>query len=177
MSVSLSIVIPAYNESARLGNTLRKIFAHLNKLDRLTEVIVVDDGSDDDTVQVAEAAFAEARGRTEARVIRVHANQGKGNAVRTGLLAAQASIALFSDADLSTPITEVKKLIAPIREGRYDLVFGSRALDRSLIGVLQPWMREQSGRVFNLLMGLATSLPFRDTQCGFKAFGWMCVAR
>jgi glycosyltransferase involved in cell wall biosynthesis len=97
-------------------------------------------------------------------------NRGKGHAVRAGLLAARAPIALFSDADLSTPLTETPKLVAPIRAGEYDIVFGSRALDRSLIGVHQPWRREQSGRVFNLVMRLATGLPFWDTQCGFKAF-------
>ena len=86
------------------------------------------------------------------------------------MLAAQASVALFSDADLSTPITEAAKLVEPIENGKCDLTFGSRALDRSLIGVHQPWRREQGGRVFNLIVRLATGLPFWDTQCGFKAF-------
>jgi glycosyltransferase involved in cell wall biosynthesis len=90
--------------------------------------------------------------------------------VRAGLLAARAPVALFTDADLSTPITETPKLVAPIRAGQYDVVFGSRALDRKLIGVHQPWRREQSGRVFNLAVRLATGLPYWDTQCGFKAF-------
>jgi glycosyltransferase involved in cell wall biosynthesis len=170
MSLSLSIVIPAYNEANRLGKTLREIFAYLNQQEAKSEVIVVDDGSDDATVRVAEAAFQDTRGRSEASVIRVHPNHGKGHAVRTGLLAARAPIALFTDADHSTPINETEKLIAPIRDGRFDLVFGSRALDRSLIGVHQPWIREQSGRLFNLIMNRAVGLPFRDTQCGFKAF-------
>jgi hypothetical protein len=86
------------------------------------------------------------------------------------LLAATAPIALFTDADLSTPITETPKLVEPIERGLCDLTFGSRALDRSLIGVHQPWRREQGGRVFNLLVRLTTGLPFWDTQCGFKAF-------
>lgn len=170
MSLSLSIVIPAYNEADRLSTTLRETFAYLNLHEDDSEVLVVDDGSDDDTAQVAETVFLEARGRVEARVIRVRPNRGKGNAVRTGLLAAQALIALFADADLSTPMSEVPKLVAPIRAGSYDLVFGSRALDWKLIGVHQPWHREQSGRIFNLLMGLTTGLPYQDTQCGFKAF-------
>ncbi|HYX42164.1 MAG TPA: hypothetical protein VE821_10725, partial [Pyrinomonadaceae bacterium] len=85
-------------------------------------------------------------------------------------LAARAPIALFSDADLSTPITETPKLAGGIRAGQYDLVFGSRALDRSLVGVHQPWSRELSGRFFNLMVRVATGLPFHDTQCGFKAF-------
>jgi glycosyltransferase involved in cell wall biosynthesis len=171
MPPSLSIIIPAYNESARLGRTLHTVFAYLGAQPTESELIVVDDGSQDETVRVAEEAFATAvRPRTQARVIRVEPNRGKGNAVRTGLLAARAPVALFSDADLSTPIEETPKLVAPIRAGEYDVVFGSRALDRRLIGVHQPWLREQSGRFFNLLMRLSTGLPFWDTQCGFKAF-------
>ena len=81
-----------------------------------------------------------------------------------------ADVALFSDADLSTPITEAPKLVEPIVNGQFDVTFGSRALDRKLIGVHQPWRREQGGRVFNLVVRLATGLPFWDTQCGFKAF-------
>jgi dolichyl-phosphate beta-glucosyltransferase len=167
--LSLSLVVPAYNESARLGRTLAAVFDYLSEQPYTAELVVVDDGSTDDTSAVAERGFASA-GKTEARVIRVEPNRGKGYAVRTGLLAARAPVALFTDADLSTPITETPKIVAPIRAGRYDIVFGSRALDRRLIGVHQPWRREQSGRVFNLAVRLATGLPFWDTQCGFKAF-------
>ncbi|HYN86142.1 MAG TPA: dolichyl-phosphate beta-glucosyltransferase [Pyrinomonadaceae bacterium] len=169
-AVSLSVVIPAYNEAPRLGRTLDAVFDYLDEQAFDSELIVVDDGSRDETVAVAEARFARRGGRTEARVIPVTPNRGKGHAVRTGLLAARGRVALFSDADLSTPIAETPKLTGPIRSGGYDIVFGSRALDRSLIGVHQPWHREQSGRVFNLIMRLATGLPFWDTQCGFKAF-------
>jgi glycosyltransferase involved in cell wall biosynthesis len=105
-----------------------------------------------------------------ARLIRLEENRGKGAAVRKGLLAARSNTVLFSDADLSTPITETPKLIEPIEAGECDFTFGSRALNRSLIGVHQPWRREQGGRVFNLIVRLATGLPFWDTQCGFKAF-------
>jgi len=170
MSLNLSLVIPAYNEAARLGKTLQTAFEYLNAQPSASEVIVVDDGSTDETTHIAEQSFARLSVRTSTRLIRVAPNRGKGYAVRAGLLAADAPIALFSDADLSTPLTETPKLVAPIRAGEYDLVFGSRALDRSLIGVHQPWRREQSGRVFNLVMRLATGLPFWDTQCGFKAF-------
>jgi len=171
MSLLLSVVIPAYNEAPRLGRTLDQVLAYLNEQQYESELIVVDDGSRDETVAVAEGRFGgEGRGRVGASVIRVEPNRGKGNAVRTGLLAARGAVALFSDADLSTPITETPKLTGPIRSGQYDIVFGSRALDRSLIGVHQPWQREQSGRVFNLVMRLMTGLPFWDTQCGFKAF-------
>jgi glycosyltransferase involved in cell wall biosynthesis len=103
-------------------------------------------------------------------VISYERNLGKGKAVRLGLLAAKAQIALFTDADLSTPITETPKLVDPILGGKCDVAFGSRALDRSLIGNHQPWRREQGGRVFNLAVRFATGLPFWDTQCGFKAF-------
>src|SRR4029079_1639873 len=97
-------------------------------------------------------------------------NLGKGRAVRLGLLAARGEVALFFDADLSPPITEAPKLIDAIVNGQYDLAFGSRALDRQLIGVHHSWRREQGGRVFNLVVRVATGMPFWDTQCGFKAF-------
>jgi len=165
----LSIIVPAYNEAARLVTTLPVIVDFLSTARPGSELIVVDDGSTDDTAEVAERGFAEAAG-ISARLIRGEQNRGKGHAVRTGLLHARSNIALFSDADLSTPITEAAKLIDPIENGECDLTFGSRALDRSLIGVHQPWRREQGGRVFNLIVRLATALPFWDTQCGFKAF-------
>jgi dolichyl-phosphate beta-glucosyltransferase len=171
MSTPLSIIIPAYNESARIGKTLREVLSYLDEQPGGGEIIVVDDGSKDDTTRVSEEAFASrARGNAEGRVIRVEPNRGKGHAVRTGLLAARSGIAAFFDADLSMPVTETPKLVGPVRSGQYDIVFGSRALDRRLIGTHQPWTREQSGRVFNRVMRALTGLPFRDTQCGFKAF-------
>ncbi|MGH9945418.1 MAG: dolichyl-phosphate beta-glucosyltransferase [Pyrinomonadaceae bacterium] len=166
----MSLIIPAYNEASRLGGSLMQVCAYLNEQTYDSEVIVVDDGSADDTARIAADSFARCAGRTEAQVIRVHPNRGKGFAVRQGLLAARAPVALFSDADLSTPITEAPKLVGPIRSGEYDVVFGSRALNRRLIGVHQPWRREQGGRFFNLVVRLATRLPYWDTQCGFKAF-------
>jgi len=169
MSMSLSIVVPAYNEATRLGATLHSILEYLNRNPAASELIVVDDGSTDDTAAVAEQSLKDA-GNVSARFISLEQNRGKGSAVRAGMLAAQSNIVLFSDADLSTPISEAPKLIAPIESGECDLTFGSRALDRSLIGVHQSWRREQGGRVFNLIVRLATGLPFWDTQCGFKAF-------
>jgi glycosyltransferase involved in cell wall biosynthesis len=170
-SSSLSIVIPAYNESARIGRTLREVLAYLEEQPGAGEVIVVDDGSKDDTAGVAASVFGERDGRrVEGRVIRVEPNRGKGYAVRAGLLAARNTVAAFFDADLSMPVAETPKLVEPIRSGQYDVDFGSRALDRRLIGTHQPWTREQSGRVFNLAMRALTGLPFKDTQCGFKAF-------
>src|SRR6267154_1610612 len=168
-SLKLSIIVPAYNEAARLGPSLRTIVDYLKQQRDQSEVIVVDDGSTDNTATVAEESLADS-GAVATRVIRYDQNRGKGYAARTGLLAARANIALFSDADLSTPITETPKLLDPILSGECDLVFGSRALDRRLIGVHQSWRREQGGRLFNLIVRVATGLPFWDTQCGFKAF-------
>jgi len=169
MAPSISIIVPAYNEAVRLGRSLEVMLEYLNSRASESELIVVDDGSSDETAAVAEESLRDA-GSVAARVITVRPNRGKGYAVRTGLLAARAPIALFSDADLSTPITETPKLVEPIERGQYDLTFGSRALDRTLIGVHQPWRREQGGRIINLIVRLATALPFWDTQCGFKAF-------
>ena len=169
MNSSLSIVIPAFEESERIGGSIQKILDYIEREKLTAELIVVDDGSDDETTEVAKkscAAFPE----LQTKVIRYDKNRGKGFAVKTGLLEAQGDIALFSDADLSTPIEELPKLVEPIVEGDYDLTFGSRALDRSLIGKHQPWRREQGGKVFNLLVRYLTGLPFWDTQCGFKAF-------
>jgi dolichyl-phosphate beta-glucosyltransferase len=169
MSASLSIVIPAYNEAVRLGNTLLAVVNYLRESWPEAEVIVVDDGSADNTAGIARSIFSDS-GSLRTSVISYKSNLGKGRAVRLGLLAARGEVALFSDADLSTPITEAPKLVEPILNGQYDVTFGSRALDRKLIGVHQPWRREQGGRVFNLAVRLATGLPFWDTQCGFKAF-------
>jgi glycosyltransferase involved in cell wall biosynthesis len=166
----LSFIVPAYNEAARLGSTLEQVLAYLKAQPYSSELIVVDDGSTDGTPQVVKASFAAHAGPVATCLIAYTPNRGKGYAVRQGLLAAQGRVALFSDADLSTPITELPRLLSPILAGDFDVVFGSRALDRSLVGVHQPWLREQSGRFFNLIMQLATGLPYSDTQCGFKAF-------
>src|SRR5690349_13232704 len=169
MPASLSVIIPAYNEAARLGKTLRAVVDYLSENVPGGEIIVVDDGSSDQTGDLARQVFRDSKGlRTS--VISYKSNLGKGRAVRLGLLAARSDVALFSDADFSTPITEAPKLVDPILNGQSDVTFGSRALDRELIGVHQPWRREQGGRVFNLVVRLATGLPFWDTQCGFKAF-------
>jgi len=169
MSPPLSVIVPAFNEARRLTNNLPALLIYLQDLRPAAELIVVDDGSSDQTARVAEEFFAR-HPEVPARVLRFEQNRGKGHAVRAGLLAARAPIALFSDADLSTPIAELPKIIEPIEAGNYDIVFGSRALDRNLIGHRQPWQREQSGKIFNGIVRLLTGLPFYDTQCGFKAF-------
>jgi len=169
MSASLSIIIPAYNEAVRLGSILPTIVDYLRENWPKSELILVDDGSLDNTAALAREKFADA-GDLRTSVISYKSNLGKGRAVRLGLLAARGDVTLFSDADLSTPLTETPKLVEPILRGECDVTFGSRALDRQLIGVHQPWRREQGGRVFNVAVRLATGLPFWDTQCGFKAF-------
>jgi dolichyl-phosphate beta-glucosyltransferase len=169
MIPAISIVIPAYEEEERLSDPLRQIFAFVESEKLAAEVIVVDDGSRDKTAQAAEKVCAEFP-EISSKVIRYAENRGKGFAVKTGLLAARADIAIFSDADLSTPIEEIYKLVKPIQDGEFDVVFGSRALDRTLIGTHQPWRREQGGKVMNLIIRTMSGLKFFDTQCGFKAF-------
>lgn len=169
MRPDLSIIIPAFEEETRLAGPLREILSYAATQAGRWEVIVVDDGSKDGTAAVAEKIGRE-QDAADVRVIRYEKNRGKGYAVRTGLTAAAADVALFSDADLSTPIEETPKLIRPILDGKCDVAFGSRALDRSLIGTHQPWRREQGGKVMNLVIRTLSGLPFADTQCGFKAF-------
>lgn len=169
MLPAFSLVIPAFNEADRIGRTLRDALVYLEKNSPGSEVLVVNDGSTDPTAEVVRDVLAEPRPMAT-RLLEHYPNRGKGAAVRQGLLAARNSIGLFSDADFSTPIEEAPKLIEPIAAGEVDIAFGSRALDRSLIGQRQPWRREQGGRVFNVIVRLATGLPFWDTQCGFKAF-------
>lgn len=169
MNFPISIIIPAYEESERVGSSIQKILAYIKRENLNAELIVIDDGSKDSTAEIAKKHCAEFP-ELQAKVIRYDKNRGKGFAVKTGLLEAQGEIALFSDADLSTPIEELPKLIKPIQDNEYDVTFGSRALDRKLIGKRQPWRREQGGKVFNLVVRTITGLPFWDTQCGFKAF-------
>ena len=169
MKPALSIVIPAFDEAERIGDSLGRIFSFLLQHQRDAEVLIVDDGSGDHTADVARS-FCDQHPEIASEVIRYEKNRGKGYAVKTGLQAAKADIALFSDADLSTPIEEMSKLIDPIRSGEFDVTFGSRALDRSLIGTHQPWRREQGGKVMNLIIRTMSGLQFADTQCGFKAF-------
>jgi dolichyl-phosphate beta-glucosyltransferase len=163
-----SLIIPAFNEADRIGQTIRLTLKYLADVAPDAELIVVNDGSTDATSAVSREVLATAAVQTQ--LLENFPNRGKGAAVRRGLLAAQKPIGLFSDADLSTPLEETPKLIEPIAKDEVDIAFGSRALDRRLIGNHQPWRREQAGRVFNLIVRFATGLPFWDTQCGFKAF-------
>jgi dolichyl-phosphate beta-glucosyltransferase len=168
MLPAFTIAIPCFNEAARIGQTVRTTLEYLAKESPDAELIVVNDGSTDETSTIVRDALTAAKVQT--RLLENFPNRGKGAAVRSGLLAATKPIGIFFDADLSTPLGEIPKVIQPIANGEVDVAFGSRALDRKLIGVHQPWRREQAGRVFNLIVRLATGMPFWDTQCGFKAF-------
>jgi len=160
---SLSIIIPAYNEEQRLPATLLRVREYLAASNwEFTEIVVVDDGSRDGTAAVAEASGV--------RVLRNPGNRGKGYSVRHGMLEAKGEWALFSDADLSSPIEEVERLWGAAEREHAPVVIGSRAVDRSMVGVHQPFPREMIGRFFNLVMRAVTGLPFHDTQCGFKLF-------
>jgi glycosyltransferase involved in cell wall biosynthesis len=164
---SLSIIIPAYNEQARLPSTLQIVTRYLAARDwDFREILVVDDGSKDGTVAAAEEVQRQGH---PIRILKNPGNRGKGYAVRHGMLEAQGEWLLFSDADLSTPIEELEKLYAAVNES-VPIAIGSRALDRSLIGVHQPVFRERAGQVFNFVMRFALGLDIHDTQCGFKLF-------
>jgi len=156
----LSVVIPAYNEEHRLPPTFAVVKEYLAQQRYASEIIVVDNASADRTAEVARRAGVEV---IEER------RRGKGAAVRTGMLAARGEYVLFSDADLSTPIAEVEKLLEAIRRG-HEVAIGSRALPESNITVHQPWYRELVGRMGNLLVRIVAVRGIADTQCGFKLY-------
>jgi glycosyltransferase involved in cell wall biosynthesis len=159
----LSIVIPAYNEARRVESSLEAIQGYVQSKNLTVELIVVDDGSTDSTVEVVSR-------RPGIRVLCNDRNRGKGFSVRHGVLEARGELILFTDADLSAPIEEADKLLAALESSSADAAVGSRALQRELIGIHQSWFREWGGRFFNLLVRFFTGLPLRDTQCGFKLF-------
>jgi glycosyltransferase involved in cell wall biosynthesis len=176
-AAELSIVIPAYNEQARLPRTLARIreyFSARRVLPELApdfalgqlEIVIVDDGSQDGTAGIAEQW---ARQMPLVRLVSNGENRGKGYSVRHGMLEARGRLALFTDADLSSPIEEIEKLLAALAAGN-DVAIGSRALDRSLISIHQSRLRELAGIIFNGFVRAFTGLPFYDTQCGFKIF-------
>jgi len=160
----LSVVIPAYNEEARLGGSLERILAYLGGRGVESEVVVVDDGSTDGTAALARGALKGGLGS----VLVNPENRGKGYSVRRGFLAASGNWVLMTDADLSSPIDEYEKLATAARDHDLDVAFGSRGLPDSRIEVRQNALRETMGKTFNLIIRAATGLRFRDTQCGFK---------
>ncbi|MBN2112190.1 glycosyltransferase family 2 protein [Candidatus Woesearchaeota archaeon] len=161
--LSLSVVIPAYNEEKRIGKTLRRITSYLDKRKDDYEIIVVDDCSKDNTVKVAR--FLKNK---RLKVLKNKCNLGKGGAVKNGMLAAKKKYVLFSDADLSTPIEEIEKFEK--LKDKYDILIGSRALKESDIKIKQPFYRVLMGKTFNLIVNLLVIWGVKDTQCGFKWF-------
>jgi glycosyltransferase involved in cell wall biosynthesis len=161
-----SIVIPAYNEGARLEATLEKVLAYISASGWDAEVIVVNDGSRDNTATIVQR-YAEKNSKL--RLLENPGNRGKGFSVRNGMLHANGQVMLFSDADLSSPIEEAPKLFAALDEGA-EVAIGSRWLRSDLQTQMQPLHRQLFGRVFNLLLRVTLGLKFKDTQCGFKAF-------
>jgi dolichyl-phosphate beta-glucosyltransferase len=159
----LSIIIPAYNEEQRLGVTLERVSQYVREQTYNAEIIVVDDGSRDNTIGIAQRF-------SHVRVIAQERNRGKGAAVRRGMLEARGDFRLFSDADLSTPITELPKLLYKAEQGIADVCIGSRALNRDNVKKHQPWLRETMGKSFNLLVQMVVLRGITDTQCGFKLF-------
>ena len=162
---TVSIVVPAFNEAARIGGSIRKIDAFVSRSPLSFEVIVVDDGSIDGTDTIVKQA-----GVKGLRLIRNNENHGKGYSVRQGVLAASGQYVLFTDADLSAPIEEVTKLLDVALDGRADIVIGSRKMDESFIEKHQSAFREFGALVFNWMVWLLLGLRLQDTQCGFKLF-------
>lgn len=162
MKPEISLIIPAYNEELRIGKTLDKIIEYFELLNRTYEIIVVDDGSKDDTASVVQDY-------KNVKILKQIPNQGKGAAVRRGMLESTGDFRIFSDADLSTPIKEFQKLYDCFKSGT-DVCIGSRAVDYSMIKVHQPFYREFMGKTFNKIVQLLVIKGIKDTQCGFKGF-------
>lgn len=165
-NVFLSVVVPAYNEEKRIEATLRSIDAYLSSQPYSYEIIVVDDGSRDGTYSLVERLSHEIKGL---RIISYRDNRGKGWAVRWGMLEAKGKIRLFMDADNSTTVDQVERMLPYFEKGAH-IVIGSRKVKGAVITLHQPWLRENLGRAFNVVARLLSGLPMKDTQAGFKAF-------
>ena len=166
LAPAYSIVIPGYNESARIGATLERVLDYVRRQEWDAEIIFVNDGSRDNTGEIVRG-FAQ-RG-APLRVLENPGNRGKGYSVRNGMRHASGAILFFSDADLSSPIEEAPKLLAALAQGT-DVAIGSRWLRSELQTERQPWYRQLFGRIFNGVLRMVLGLRYADTQCGFKAF-------
>lgn len=165
----LSIIIPAFNEEKRIIDSLESIVNYLFKQDYSSEIIVVNDGSTDNTALMVNEFFKNKNNKIDYSLINLNKNKGKGYAVRKGFIAAKGELILFTDSDLSTPIQELEMLI-PYIENDYDVAIGSRGLDASVLIKKQAKLRMYMGKFFNLIVRKFTKLEFLDTQCGFKLF-------
>ncbi len=161
----LSVVIPAYNERERLRQAIPSIAAYLQSMNWPFEIIVVNDGSSDDTAGVTETL---AKAYSMVRLITLNPNRGKGAAVRAGMLGATGRYVLFTDADQSTPISEVDKLLDKLERDNYDVAIGSRAVPGANVRSVQPWYSTVSKRLFRFAMRILVLNGIADTQCGFK---------
>lgn len=162
----ISVVVPAYNESRRIAGTCTGISAYLKEAGAKHEILVVDDGSTDGSLDVLSDLCAKEK---NVRFISLEKNMGKGRSVKEGVLQSRGDRILVTDADSSTPITELSKLSKKLDSG-YSIAIGSRAIAGSEVRRHQPLYREYSGKSFNLLVRIILSLRIRDTQCGFKLF-------
>jgi dolichyl-phosphate beta-glucosyltransferase len=169
--LTYSIVIPAYNESERIQSSLNKIVSFLSAQPWQVEVLVVNDGSRDNTAEIVRQFAAQ---HSYIRLIENPGNRGKGYSIRNGMLQASGDVVLFSDADLSAPITEAPKLFREIENGA-DVAFGSRWLIAKMQTERQSVLRQIAGRLYNVFMRVLLGLPYKDTQCGFKAFSRKAV--
>ncbi len=165
----LSVVIPVYNEAARVGKTLEACFVYLKAKKISSEILVVDDGSKDQTIRVVESFKRQGTKSQVLKVLKHKVNRGKGAAVRTGALAAAGHIVLYMDADNATPLREFESFRPELKRGT-EVLMGSRAVDRKKVKVHQPIHREAMGRIFNLLVQMLATPGLWDTQCGFKVF-------
>ena len=162
----LSVIVPAYDEEEQIVSTLEKVHDFLSEQDYDYEIIVVDDGSRDRTVELAQRWFDN---NAKGRVLQAGRNSGKGKAVQTGMLAARGDYRLFMDADYSTGIEEIDKCWHKFAES-YDIVIGSRALRESRITRRQTALRYVAGKIFRALRRVLVLRGVSDTQCGFKCF-------
>jgi dolichyl-phosphate beta-glucosyltransferase len=165
--VDLSLIVPAYNEEQRLLPTLERLHAHLAAQPLRYEIVVVDDGSRDETCALVEAAREKI---PHLFLVRQSPNRGKGAAVRRGMLAAHGEIRVMCDADCSTPPEQLPRLLAPILAGRAELSIGSRYVPSATVGVKQPLYRVLWSRLCNKVIQRSLVPRVLDTQCGFKAF-------
>jgi len=165
----LSAVIPVYNEEARIGPTLEAALRYLKAKRLKAEILVVDDGCTDKTLEVVGRFQKKATGPLSLRVLRQGKNKGKGAAVKTGALAAKGETILYMDADNATPLSEFEKFRPLLKKG-VEVVIGSRAVDRSQVKIPQPLYRQALGRLANLVIQILVVWGIWDTQCGFKAF-------